>query len=162
MFCLRMKSVLLTNQKQPLKFVQQNSYLDFLPNTLHIIIQRVHLLVKLQAGRTNKQTANMKSLTGISQGFDKCTKATLQNNYLQNASRWQLLLWNMITISLWWKTPESLELYWYQEVIEIKFLLILFMEEDFQVLLCSESFKCFFFLTFRPVEMKKFWGAGSL
>ena len=81
MFCLRMKSVLLTNQKQPLKFVQQNSYLDLLPNTLHIIIQRVHLLIKLQAGRTNKQTANMKSLTGISQGFDKCTKATLQNNY---------------------------------------------------------------------------------
>ena len=49
-----MKFVLLTNQKQPLKFVQQNSYLDLLSNTLHIIIQGVHLLVKLQAGRTNK------------------------------------------------------------------------------------------------------------
>ena len=48
--------------------------------TLYIICRGVHLLVKLQAGGTIKQTTKMKSLTGISQRFDKCTKVTLQSN----------------------------------------------------------------------------------
>ena len=43
MFCLSNKFVLLTNHKQLLKCVQQNSYLDLWSNTLHIIWQRVHL-----------------------------------------------------------------------------------------------------------------------
>ena len=44
-------------------------------------IPGVHLLVKLQTGGTNEWTTKMKSLTGISEGYDKCTKATVQNNY---------------------------------------------------------------------------------
>ena len=37
-------------------------------------LTEVHLLVKLQSGGTNKQLKW--NLSGISQGFDKCTKAT--------------------------------------------------------------------------------------
>ena len=64
-----------------MKYVRQNSYLDLNSNTLHIIWQGVHLLVKFQAGGTNKLATKMKSLTCISQGFDKYTKATLLNSY---------------------------------------------------------------------------------
>ena len=45
---------LFINHKQPLKCVRQNSYLDLWSNTLYIIWQGVHLLVKLQARGTNK------------------------------------------------------------------------------------------------------------
>ena len=86
MFCLLNKFVLFNNQKQPLKFVRQNSYLDLSSCTLYIIWQGVQLLKNLQAGGTNKWTTNMKSLTGISQGFDNCRKATLQNNYFWEMS----------------------------------------------------------------------------
>ena len=54
MFCLPNKFVLFTNHKQPLKWVWQNSYLGLWSNTLYIIWQGVHLLVKLQARGTNK------------------------------------------------------------------------------------------------------------
>ena len=54
MFCLPNKFVLVTNHKQPLNFAWQNSYLDWWSNTLYIIWQGVHLLVKLQARGTNK------------------------------------------------------------------------------------------------------------
>ena len=54
MFCLPNKFVVFTNHKQPLKCVQQNSYLHLWSNTLHIIWKGVHLLVKLQATGTNK------------------------------------------------------------------------------------------------------------
>ena len=81
MFCLHIKFVICTNQNQPLKFARQNSYLDLWSYTLYIIWEGVHLLVKLQAAGTNKQTTKMKSLTSISQGFDKCTKTKLQNNH---------------------------------------------------------------------------------
>ena len=77
MFCLLNKCFFFTNQKQSLKCVWQNSYLDLRSYTLYIIWQGVHLLVKPQAGGTNKLTIKMKSLTGICQGFDKCTKAPL-------------------------------------------------------------------------------------
>ena len=69
------------NQNQPLKCVRQNSYLDLWSYTLHIIWKGVHLLVKLQGRETSKWTTKMKSPTGISQGFDKSTKATSQNSY---------------------------------------------------------------------------------
>ena len=46
-FCLLNKFVLFINQKQPLKSVWQNSYLDLWSYTLYIIWQGVHLLVKL-------------------------------------------------------------------------------------------------------------------
>ena len=75
-------SVLFTNQKQPLKCVRQNNNLDFWSNTLYIIWQGVYLLVKLQAWGSNQ----MKSFTGMSQGFDKCTKATLQINYFSRTN----------------------------------------------------------------------------
>ena len=51
---------------------------DQIPYTIQ---QGVHLLVKMQAGGTNEKATKMKSLTGISHGFDKCTKATLQNYF---------------------------------------------------------------------------------
>ena len=51
--CLPNKFVLITSHKQPLKCVQQNSYLDLWSNTLYIW-QGVHLIVKLQARGTNK------------------------------------------------------------------------------------------------------------
>ena len=67
MFCLPNKFVLFSNHKQPRKYVWQNSYLDLYLNTLYIMWQGVHLLVKLQARGTNKETTNkMKSFTGIS------------------------------------------------------------------------------------------------
>ena len=67
MFCLPNKFDLFTNHKQPLKRIQQNSYLDLWSNTLHIIWQGFHLLVKLHARGTNKSTTNkMNSFTGIS------------------------------------------------------------------------------------------------
>ena len=111
MFCLLNNFVLFTNPKQLLKCVRQNSYLH-LGSSTYITWQGVYLSVKLHAGRTNKWTNKMKSLTarrfylagdmtnlylftqgsfppkayntlltGISQGFGKCTKATMQNNY---------------------------------------------------------------------------------
>ena len=43
MFCLPNKFVLFTNHKQPLKCVQQNSYLDLWSNTLYIIWLGVYL-----------------------------------------------------------------------------------------------------------------------
>ena len=52
-FCLHNKFVLLTKHKKLLKCVQQKSYLDLWLNTLYIIWQEVHLLVKLQAKGTN-------------------------------------------------------------------------------------------------------------
>ena len=65
----------------------------------------------------------MKSLTGISQDFDKCTKATLQNNYFYRRPP--------MTASglkhdhdMIIKSGKSLKLFWYKEVagrwIEIK------------------------------------------
>ena len=54
MFSLPNKFVLFTNHKQSLKCVPQNSYLDLWSNTLYIIWQGVHVLVKLQARGTNK------------------------------------------------------------------------------------------------------------
>ena len=81
MLCLLNKFVLFTNQKQPLKCVRQNSYLHLWSYALYIMWQWVHLLANLQAGGTNKLTTKAKSLIGIPQGFDKCIKATLQNNY---------------------------------------------------------------------------------
>ena len=60
-----------TNQKQPLKCIRQISYLG-LRYTLYIIWQGLHLLVKLLAGRTNKQTSKMKSQ---SQTFLKVLKS---------------------------------------------------------------------------------------
>ena len=54
MFCVPNKFVLFANHKQPLKCVWQNSYLDLWSNTLYIIWQGIHLLVKLQARGTNK------------------------------------------------------------------------------------------------------------
>ena len=48
-------------------FVKIVSYLDLWSNTLYIIWQGVHLLLKLQARGTNKWTTNkIKSFTGIS------------------------------------------------------------------------------------------------
>ena len=47
-------SVYLTNLFCLLKRVRQNSYLDLWSNTLSIIWQGVHILVKLQARGTNK------------------------------------------------------------------------------------------------------------
>ena len=77
MACLLNKFVLFTNQKQSLKYVRQSSYIDLWSNTLNIIWQGVHLLVKLQA----RGCIKVKSLTSISLGFGKCTKSTLWNNY---------------------------------------------------------------------------------
>ena len=54
MFCVPNKFVLFGNNKQPLKCVGQNNYLDLWSNTLYIIWQGIHLLVKLQARGTNK------------------------------------------------------------------------------------------------------------
>ena len=48
------KFVLFTNQKQPMKCVRQNNYLDMVSYTWYIIWQGVHFLVKLQAEGTNK------------------------------------------------------------------------------------------------------------
>ena len=73
--------VVFTNQKQPLKCAQKNRYVDLWSYTLYIIWKGVGLLVKLKAGRVNKWTTKIKSLTCISEGFDKCPNATLQNNY---------------------------------------------------------------------------------
>ena len=81
LFCFLNKLVFFNNHRQLLKCVKQNSYLDLWSYTSYIIWQGVHILVKLQAGGTNKYTTKMKSLTDIFQGFDKCTEATLQNNY---------------------------------------------------------------------------------
>ena len=101
MLCLLNKFVLFTNQKQPLKCVRQNSYLHLWSYALYIMWQWVHLLANLQAGGTNKLTTKAKSLIGIPQGFDKCIKATLQNNYFwRTPPEDYFCLWNMITISL--------------------------------------------------------------
>ena len=71
MFSLPNKFVLFTNHKQSLKYVPQNSYLGLWTNTSHIIWQGIHLLVKLQAEGTNKQTTNkLKSFTAISDSLD--------------------------------------------------------------------------------------------
>ena len=78
LFCLLNKLVFFNNHRQLLKCVKQNSYLDLWSYTSYIIWQGVHILVKLQAGGTNKYTTKMKSLTDIFQGFDKCTEVTLQ------------------------------------------------------------------------------------
>ena len=111
MFCLLNNFVLFINPKQLLKCVRQNSYLHLWSST-YITWQGVYLSVKLHAGRTNKWTNKMKSLTarrfylagdmtnlypftqgslppkkyntlltGISRGFGKGAKATMQNNY---------------------------------------------------------------------------------
>ena len=71
--------------------------LDFILNTLYIIWQGFHLLVKLQAFVSNK----MKSLTGIY--FSKLWKVhksyIAEELFLPNASRWLLLPWNVVTMS---------------------------------------------------------------
>ena len=54
MFCLLNKCFIFTNQKQPPKCVYQSSYLDLWLYALYIILQGVHLLVKLHPGGTNK------------------------------------------------------------------------------------------------------------
>ena len=54
MLSLPNRFVLFINHTQKLKCVWQNSYLDLWSNTLYIIWQGVHLLVKLQARGTNK------------------------------------------------------------------------------------------------------------
>ena len=54
MFYLPNKFVIFNNQNQPLKCVRQSSYLDLWSHTFYIIWQGVHLLVKLQARRTDK------------------------------------------------------------------------------------------------------------
>ena len=46
MFCLLNILFFFNNQKQPLKCVRRNSYLDLWSDTLYIIWQGVHLLVK--------------------------------------------------------------------------------------------------------------------
>ena len=61
--------------------LKKNRYVDLWSYTLYIIWKGVGLLVKLKAGRVNKWTTKIKSLTCISEGFDKCPNATLQNNY---------------------------------------------------------------------------------
>ena len=60
MSCSLNKFVLFNNQKQPLKCVWQNSYLDLWPNTLYIFWQGVHLLVKLHAGKESPSTNEVK------------------------------------------------------------------------------------------------------
>ena len=53
MFCLPNKFALFNTPEQPLKCVPHNSYLDMRSNTLCIIWQGIHLLVKLQSSETN-------------------------------------------------------------------------------------------------------------
>ena len=125
MFCLHIKFVICTNQNQPLKFARQNSYLDLWSYTLYIIWEGVLLLVKLQATGTNKQTTKMKYLTSISQGFDKCTKTTLQNNHFWGTHPETVSVFKYDHGIVILKSAESLKLFWYEQ----------------------KSFSCFFFST---------------
>ena len=58
----------------------------------------------------------MKSLRGISQGFDKCTKATLQNSYFEERLPMtaSALKYDHDIIII--KSAESLKQFWYEEV----------------------------------------------
>ena len=121
MFCLLSKFIL---------FANQTSYLDLRSYILHIIWQGVHLLVKLKDGGTNKNT-KIKSLTGIFQGFGKCTKATLQNDYF-----WGTLPDDCFCIETYLdiimiKSAENLKLFSYEEVagrwIEINLLILYYL-----------------------------------
>ena len=66
----------------------------------------------------------MKFLTGISQGFDKCTKATLQNNYFWGTPLDGCFCLKYDHDIIIIKSAESLKLFLYEEVagrwIEIK------------------------------------------
>ena len=126
MFCLLNKFVVFNNQKQPLKFVRQNSCPDLWSYTWHIIWQGVHLLVKLQTGRTNKYTIKTKSFRSISHGFNKCTKQKIHFRTTSFEERIPMIASTLehdhdIIIR---KSAESLELFWYEGVarrwIEIK------------------------------------------
>ena len=69
MLCL-LKFILFTNQKQPLKCALKQTC----DQILYILSNRGSSFITLQAGGTNKQLKW--NLSGIFQGFDKCTKAT--------------------------------------------------------------------------------------
>ena len=87
MFCLPNKFGLFTNHKQPLKCVWQNNYLDLWSNTLYIIWQGVHLLVKLLEELINK----LLTRRNLSQAF---------------------LIHFTLYLYLWWRVSRPICIFW--------------------------------------------------
>ena len=86
-FCLPNRFGLFTNHKQPLKCVWQNNYLDLWSNTLYIIWQGVHLLVKLLEELINK----LLKRRNLSQAF---------------------LIHFTLYLYLWWRVSRPICIFW--------------------------------------------------
>ena len=57
----------------------------------------------------------MKSFTGISQGFDKCTKAILQKNYFWRTPPDDCFCFETWSQHHYNKNADGLKLFWYKE-----------------------------------------------
>ena len=110
-FCLLNKFVLFMNQKQPLKCVWQNSYLDLWSYTLYIIWQGVSYFTR------NLSQAFFNALTSAQKLH--CRTIIFEKLLRMTAS---VLIYDHDIILI--KRAESVELFWYEEVagrwIEIK------------------------------------------
>ena len=104
----------------------------------------------------------MKSLTGIFKGFDKCTKASLQNNYFWGTPPDDCFCLERSSRYNYNKSAESLKLFWYEEVagrwIETKicWYYIIYWKSFPSFPVHSKKFYMLFLFNFIPQQILNF------